>query len=665
MAGQKGQGDSGRSHEADYGADLEGDPTPMGIKQRCKDVVLRIFPDICHDYLQQVATVHSHDHNAVIETLLSDQEKGKPYRVRSGGNSLKRKRVDDDDSDEDIENVDNIRSNGWQVNTTSEKFAADSIAKYREPERKAARDSSTAYHKLVINLLVTEYKLTCSHFPKVPMKTIRDYVKRNNGLLFNAYMAMDDVARSRSGSDDVTGWKEKKYPSKRLRQFLPGIIDNIDLAQYDLGELEAIDELHAARDLSYIKEEEAAAKAKEKEDFEVAKLAGETSECGCCFEEFITSKLVHCNGENAHRFCRGCMRSQAETTIGYSKYELNCMSMDGCDAGFSRDQTKLFLDKNLRTALDRIEGEAALREAGIEDLETCPFCPYAAECPPVALDKEFRCIRPGCLKVSCRLCRKESHIPETCAEVAIDRGRHELEEAMTDALVRYCNSCKNPFLKSEGCNKISCPKCGTKHCYVCRQTVTSYDHFNNVDRGGRVGQCPLFDNTEERHHAEVQRAEEAARRKVAQDNPTIAADAFSLKVSDGVEQDELRRRQNSQTPFEAAMNAFHEHGGMDILNARLGIQLENLPRFPRPLAAPVVPVAPMRQPAPDVPVAPMGQPALRPQQVHPLPGPFHPRQNQARPGMITRPRLGMQTRASSRDAAHLALPELNNNPLDP
>lgn len=54
------------------------------------------------------------------------------------------------------------------------------------------------------------------------------------------------------------------------------------------------------------------------------------------------------------------------------------MSQDGCDGGFDRRQREIFLDAHSRTALDRIEQEAAVREAGIEDLETCPFCPYAA-----------------------------------------------------------------------------------------------------------------------------------------------------------------------------------------------------------------------------------------------------------------------------------------------
>ncbi len=139
----------------------------------------------------------------------------------------------------------------------------------------------------------------------------------------------------------------------------------------------------------------------------------------------------------------------AETEIGLFKYHLACMSMEGCTAGFSRDQQDLFVDARTRVALDRIEQEAVLRLASIENLETCPFCPFAAECPPVEVDKEFRCQNPECMEVSCRQCRKATHIPQTCAEAERETGqsaRREIEEAMSAAMIRKCNKCKSACL---------------------------------------------------------------------------------------------------------------------------------------------------------------------------------------------------------------------------
>lgn len=123
------------------------------------------------------------------------------------------------------------------------------------------------------------------------------------------------------------------------------------------------------------------------------------------------------------------------------------MSMDGCDAGFSRDEQAKFVDAKLEKALDRIEKDAMLRQAGIENLVRCPFCDFAAECVSVEIDREFRCQAPECMITSCRFCHGESHLPLSCEESAQkqESARHSVEEAMTAALIRNCNKCECPL----------------------------------------------------------------------------------------------------------------------------------------------------------------------------------------------------------------------------
>ncbi|KAI0116912.1 hypothetical protein F4814DRAFT_266602 [Daldinia grandis] len=340
-------------------------------------------------------------------------------------------------------------------------------------------------------------------------------------------------------------WTEKRRASRTIVAFLPVNIESLDMSNYNDEQKAAIDELRAARELKIIKDAEAARRAEEEKNFAHAKSIGEVVECGCCFDEFPLNRMIHCDGEDVHWFCRNCMRSQVETNIGLSKYGISCMSMDGCEASFSVDQKKRFISKKLRVALERLEQEAVLRMAGIENLETCPFCPYAAEYPPAEVDREFTCVNPGCEKVSCRLCRKETHIPKTCAEASVDQGldaRHVLEEAMSAALIRHCNNCQNPYLKLNGCNKICCTKCHTLQCYVCRQTITDYKHFDDSSRGGKNGQCPLFDKTEERHQQEVQQAEEKTRQKMLEDNTNITEDVLKIDISEEVLRDDQKRR---------------------------------------------------------------------------------------------------------------------------
>ena len=47
---------------------------------------------------------------------------------------------------------------------------------------------------------------------------------------------------------------------------------------------------------------------------------------------------------------------------------------------------------------------------------------------------------------------------------------------VSQALIRTCYSCKKPFFKQDGCNKMTC-ECGAKMCYLCRKPVTDYKHF--------------------------------------------------------------------------------------------------------------------------------------------------------------------------------------------
>jgi TRIAD3 protein (E3 ubiquitin-protein ligase RNF216) len=86
----------------------------------------------------------------------------------------------------------------------------------------------------------------------------------------------------------------------------------------------------------------------------------------------------------------------------------------------------------------------------------------------------------------------------TWAENEKDRGldkRHAIEDAMSAALIRQCpnDKCKKPFVKETGCNKITvsccivntiaqltrqCTSCRTLSCYICRQIIKDYSHFD-------------------------------------------------------------------------------------------------------------------------------------------------------------------------------------------
>jgi hypothetical protein len=64
----------------------------------------------------------------------------------------------------------------------------------------------------------------------------------------------------------------------------------------------------------------------------------------------------------------------------------------------------------------------------------------------------------------------------SCDEVEkgnVTKGRLLVEEAISAAKIRKCPNCKKAFIKSDGCNKITCG-CGTKSCYIWYVVVGSW-----------------------------------------------------------------------------------------------------------------------------------------------------------------------------------------------
>lgn len=70
--------------------------TETDLKTECTQAVLRIFRDVCPEYLEDLAVQHTYDHEAIISAILDQVEGGKsvPKRV-----NRKRKRESEDVGD--------------------------------------------------------------------------------------------------------------------------------------------------------------------------------------------------------------------------------------------------------------------------------------------------------------------------------------------------------------------------------------------------------------------------------------------------------------------------------------------------------------------------------------------------------------------------------------
>ena len=84
--------------------------------------------------------------------------------------------------------------------------------------------------------------------------------------------------------------------------------------------------------------------------------------------------------------------------------------------------------------------------------------------------KRFTCAHPSCRRVSCITCQKPWRDPHVCHEPLLLDLRATVEAARTAAIKRTCPRCALSFIKSSGCNKLTCV-CGYSMCYVCRKAL--------------------------------------------------------------------------------------------------------------------------------------------------------------------------------------------------
>ena len=84
--------------------------------------------------------------------------------------------------------------------------------------------------------------------------------------------------------------------------------------------------------------------------------------------------------------------------------------------------------------------------------------------------------------------------------------------------------------------------CHNVQCYVCSKSC-DYAHFDDEVRGGKKGNCPLWDVVEQRHEDEVKAAEEKARKLVAEENPDVDVEVFKINFSENVKADDKRRKE--------------------------------------------------------------------------------------------------------------------------
>ncbi|XP_068249311.1 uncharacterized protein [Palaemon carinicauda] len=197
----------------------------------------------------------------------------------------------------------------------------------------------------------------------------------------------------------------------------------------------------------YMKRMDAMAKNSDNENFEEEGHHGMCHcvvNCSICLEDVSYTEMGRCNSmRNEHIFCLHCIRNYTAAEVEHGRATFKCMD-SGCSAEFSLKILRKVMNRStLARVCEQRQHEKVLR-AKIENLELCPFCNYKAIVTNKE-DKIFACMNPRCMKNSCRLCKKEDHIPLRCNEVktnVAEEARKKLENKMSEAIIR-CHQQRN------------------------------------------------------------------------------------------------------------------------------------------------------------------------------------------------------------------------------
>lgn len=481
------------------------------ILDDCLQAILTIVPDVDPAYIEKLwqdnKVLHPNISEFILNTIL--EAKGlypKSAHITSTGRKRKIQEVD----------------------------AKPDGVDYNDPNRQLGTPG-IYYHNACRKILSADFR-------QVPVTHINQVFTRGKFFLYPAYQKL---ANSEEDYDPLkpTLYRRLMKPRKEIqveeleqeyRRLPPDTKRNL------LEELDAVRTERRETMLKLKREQDAILQRQLQE--EEAKRTGDMFECQCCFSEELWDQATHCL--EGHLFCKECCQRNAESQVGSGKYKLMCMDASGCQAIFPRSEMERILSQKTLEALHTNEQADVLYQAEIDGLIHCPFCPFAAICPPIEVDKEFRCENPDCMEISCRHCKEKSHIPLSCEEFSKENRqslRKTVEEAMTEALMRKCKKCGLGYVKESGCNKIQCSRCKTMSCYVCSEIVRDYSHFNDSGRGGKNGNCPLFENTDERHESEIREAEKIAIAKIQAEIPGIDEDEMKVKLSQAVEQAEKQK----------------------------------------------------------------------------------------------------------------------------
>lgn len=230
--------------------------------------------------------------------------------------------------------------------------------------------------------------------------------------------------------------------------------------------------------------------------------------CDVCCRELLGAEceqLTPCG----HVFCKECCRSYLCLQVQEGALDrLKCLA-DDCQSTIAGQQLRSILGPDLFARYDQLSLSRGLDS--MADIVQCPRpdcgAPVLTDGPESKMASCALCHLPFCL-----YCKKVFHGVAPCSFSLGDKKRiveeyktatgevkakmekrygkqalqRLVEESMSEEWIgehsKACPHCRMGIEKNDGCNKMSCSKCGTYFCWLCMRILNDidpYKHFSD------------------------------------------------------------------------------------------------------------------------------------------------------------------------------------------
>ncbi len=251
------------------------------------------------------------------------------------------------------------------------------------------------------------------------------------------------------------------------------------------------------------------------------KINESDNKCIVCFEKLDNpDNIINCsNLEHNHQVCIDCLNGHILSMLNDGIASTECMfdKADKCGGCYKESDFKKCLvneDIYSKWTETSICCEIIKLASICDNYLICPLCckwGCIFDAPPGVGNRHAFYIPCGkCGEQWCTLCKRKSHGNQSCYELHFTDNENQdartktidklLQDITTRVLTHCCTICGCTYIKEEGCNLMTCPKCNGMSCYICGMKLymknnTKYWHFTGHDLSDRNANCPLWNNT--------------------------------------------------------------------------------------------------------------------------------------------------------------------------